>query len=79
MLSAESGSISLIPLMFSNLKIVQKELHLPPQSRSAARVCPSYVAIPTFLTPGQRGSWEDSRGARQIAAKSLRRGIETEG
>lgn len=44
MLSVDSGSISLIPPMLSNLKIVQKELCLPPWSCSAARVI--YVAIP---------------------------------
>ena len=71
MLSVDSGSISLIPPMLSNLKVfVQKELCLPPWSCSAARVI--YVAILTFLTPGQRGSWEDSWSARQSAAKSLR-------
>lgn len=60
--------------MFSNLKNAQEELyHLPPQSCSVASL--HRERIP----PGSGGSWEESRGARQIAAKSFSRGTEVDG
>lgn len=80
MSSVDSDSISLTPTMFSNLKNVQEELRLPPQPRSAARVCPSCVPIlPFLLTPGQRGRWEDSPGVMQTAAQSFSSGTRIEG